>query len=368
MPCFRQNSRIDWCIFAISGVGGGTQWSSVTTIFSGSQTFIVPISLKGSRAIASISCMYNRSTSPSTIWPGLTDSVWLARARTFSDIVWPVIGIGGCTGAARPINMAMDGPKALREGVIRGPLGTSSKQGAAFAMLCLIWGSTWLAIRIGLEGAPPFLSASLRFAVAAIVLVILAGVFRSKWPQNRTEWALVGFVGIVLFTADYGLIYWGENNGVLSGLSAILFATFPLQTALVANAFLKAERFTIQKMLGIGVGFGGVVLIFRSQLGIAGLGQVVPMLSIVLAATWPGRDSSSWESMSRRPGGRPRSPAPRWGSPAPTPIPRTHRPARREPGHFGAARPAFRASAQNSSSVTPRCRSARSRNKATKAC
>src|SRR5213594_1918186 len=116
MPCFRQKSRIVWCIFAISGVGGGTQWSSVTTIFSGSQTFIVPISLKGSRARASISCMYSRSTSPSMIWPGRTDSAWLARARTFSDIVWPVIGIGGCRGAARPINMAMDGPKALRDG------------------------------------------------------------------------------------------------------------------------------------------------------------------------------------------------------------------------------------------------------------
>src|SRR3989441_267821 len=115
MPCFRQNSRIVWCIFAISGVGGGTQWSSVTTIFSGSQTFIVPISLNGSRAIASISCMYSRSTPPSMIWPGRTDSAWLARARTFSDIVWPVIGIGGCTGAARPINMAMDGPKVLRD-------------------------------------------------------------------------------------------------------------------------------------------------------------------------------------------------------------------------------------------------------------
>lgn len=164
-------------------------------------------------------------------------------------------------------------------------MAASSTRSAAFAMLCLIWGSTWLAIRIGLEGAPPFLSASLRFAVASVVLVVLAATFRSKWPQNRTEWALVGFVGIVLFTADYGLIYWGENNGVLSGLSAILFATFPLQTALVANAFLKAERFTAQKLLGIGVGFGGVVLIFRSQLGTAGLEKALPMLSIVLAAT-----------------------------------------------------------------------------------
>src|SRR5439155_798473 len=155
--------------------------------------------------------------------------------------------------------------------------------------------------------------------------------------------------------------YWGENHGVLSGLSAILFATFPLQTALVANAFLKAERFTIQKMLGIGVGFGGVVLIFRSQLGTAGLGQVAPMLSIVLAAT-----CAAFATVAVKRWGH--DTEPRWGSPAPTPIPRTHRPARREPGHFGAARPAFRASAQNSSSVTPRCRSARSRNKATKAC
>src|SRR2546421_5208370 len=156
---------------------------------------------------------------------------------------------------------------------------------AAFAMLCVIWGSTWLAIRIGLQGAPPFLAATLRFLLASITLAVLAIVFRSKWPANRTEWVLVVFVGLVLFTADYGLIYWGENNGVLSGLSAILFATLPLQTALVANGFLKAERFTVQKLLGISVGFGGVVLIFRSQLGTAGLGQVFPMLSIVLAAT-----------------------------------------------------------------------------------
>src|SRR5437667_761307 len=116
IPCLWQKSRIVWCIFAISGVGGGTQWSSVTTIFSGSQTFIVPISLKGIRAIAGISCMWSRPTSPSTIWPGWTDSAWLARARIFSDIVWPVMGPAGSTGTGRPINMAIDGPKVLPDG------------------------------------------------------------------------------------------------------------------------------------------------------------------------------------------------------------------------------------------------------------
>ncbi len=166
-----------------------------------------------------------------------------------------------------------------------GPVATRLVRGAAFAMLCVIWGSTWLAIRIGLEGAPPFLAASLRFVVASLTLVALAAVFRSKWPANRTEWALVAFVGLILFTADYGLIYWGENNGVESGLSAILFATLPLQTALTANAFLRGERLTFQKLAGIAIGFGGILLIFRGQVGTAGMEKAFPMIAIVLSAT-----------------------------------------------------------------------------------
>lgn len=152
-------------------------------------------------------------------------------------------------------------------------------------MLCVVWGSTWLAIRIGLQGAPPFLAASLRFVVASLTLGTLAAVFRSRWPANRTEWGLVAFVGIVLFTLDYGLIYWGENNGVESGLSAILFATLPLQTALVAKALLREERLTVQKGVGIAIGFGGILLIFRGEIGTAGIEKALPMLAMVLAAT-----------------------------------------------------------------------------------
>src|SRR3981189_1395700 len=158
-------------------------------------------------------------------------------------------------------------------------------RGSAFAMLCVVWGSTWLAIRVGLQGAPPFLPASLVFLVPSATLAVLALAFRSKWPSTRTEWSLVVFVGLVLFTADYGFIYWGENNGVESGLSAILFATLPLQTALVANAVLPGDRLTVQKLAGIGLGFGGILLIFRGQIGTAGLDKAFPMVAIVLSAT-----------------------------------------------------------------------------------
>jgi len=157
--------------------------------------------------------------------------------------------------------------------------------GAAYAMLCVIWGSTWLAIRIGLAGAPALFGATLRFVLAVAVLLPIVVWRRSPMPRGRTEWALVGFVGLVLYTFDYGLIYWGEANGVESGLSSILFSTFVLQTALFAQVLLESEKLTVQKLAGIGLGFAGILLIFRNELGTAGLGKLLPMMAIVLSAT-----------------------------------------------------------------------------------
>jgi len=154
----------------------------------------------------------------------------------------------------------------------------------AFGALCVIWGSTWLAIKIGLEGAPPFLGASLRFVVSAPTLLAVALVLGRRLPRTRSEWSLAVFVGIVLFTADYALIYWGEDNGVESGLSAILFATMPLQTAIAAHVLLPRERLTVAKVAGIALGFAGILLIFRGQLASVGVGKLAPMLAIVLSA------------------------------------------------------------------------------------
>ncbi len=152
-------------------------------------------------------------------------------------------------------------------------------------MLCGIWGSTWLVIKIGLLGAPAFLGAALRFVVASGTLLVIAAMLRSTLPRTRTDWGLVLFVGFVLFSADYGLIYWGENNGVESGLSAILFATMPLQTVLMAHGLLRSERLTVQRVVGVAIGFGGILIIFHSELGGAGVEKFFPMFAIVLSAT-----------------------------------------------------------------------------------
>lgn len=157
--------------------------------------------------------------------------------------------------------------------------------GASYAMLCVIWGSTWLAIKIGLAGAPPFLGAALRFALAFVVLVPILAWRRARLPRTGVAWALIIAVGILLYTLDYGLIYWGEDHGVESGLSSVLFATFVFQTAIFAHVLLASERVTLQKLAGIGVGFAGILLIFRSQLATAGVEKALPMAAIVLAAT-----------------------------------------------------------------------------------
>jgi drug/metabolite transporter (DMT)-like permease len=146
-------------------------------------------------------------------------------------------------------------------------------------MLCLIWGSTWLVIKVGYGGLGPFNVAALRFLIASIVLAPIVPLFRASWPSTRTEWTLVVWVGLVLFAADYGLIYWGEQF-LDSGLTSILFALLPLVTIGFAHLYVPGDRITGRKLAGSVLAFAGIVALFgdRIRLDPAGLG---PMLAIV---------------------------------------------------------------------------------------
>jgi len=150
---------------------------------------------------------------------------------------------------------------------------------ALYVMLCLIWGSTWLVIKVGYGGLGPFNVAALRFLIASIVLAPIVPLFRASWPSTRTEWTLVVWVGLVLFAADYGLIYWGEQF-LDSGLTSILFALLPLVTISFAHLYLPGDRITGRKFAGSVLAFVGIVALFgdRVRLDPAGLG---PMLAIV---------------------------------------------------------------------------------------
>src|SRR5262245_58415685 len=116
-----------------------------------------------------------------------------------------------------PVSVGIDTPRSTRWSV------------ALYVLLCLIWGSTWLVIKVGYGGLGPCNVAAVRFFVAGILLAAAIPLLGARWPRGRAEWLLVIWVGVVLFGLDYGLIYWGEQY-LDSGLTAILFATLPLIT------------------------------------------------------------------------------------------------------------------------------------------
>ena len=153
---------------------------------------------------------------------------------------------------------------------------------ALYAVLCAIWGSTWLVIKVGYGGLGPFNVAALRFLLAGALLAPLVPLLGARWPVGRTEWTLVAVEGIVLFGGDYGLIYWAEQS-LDSGLTAILFATLPLITAAMAHVFVPGERLTARKLAGTLLAFVGVVVLFADHLRIDP-GKVGPMSAVVAAA------------------------------------------------------------------------------------
>ena len=151
-----------------------------------------------------------------------------------------------------------------------------------YVVLCVIWGSTWLVIKVGYGGLGPFNVAALRFLVAGAAFAALIPVFGVRWPRGTTEWTLVIFVGLVLFGVDFGLIYWGEQF-LDSGLTAILFATLPLITILAAHVYLPGDRITPRKLAGTMLAFSGVVALFGDSIRIDP-SKGWPMAAVVASA------------------------------------------------------------------------------------
>lgn len=135
-----------------------------------------------------------------------------------------------------------------------------------FVACALIWGSTFLAIRFGNEATPPVWAATIRLALASVLLFGIARVFRMPLPRGR---ALRGAAQWGLFNlgVNLSLLYVGEIS-VPSGISAVLFATVPLTTALLAAAF-GVEPLVTRKLVAAVVAIGGVAVIFAGELGVS---------------------------------------------------------------------------------------------------
>ncbi len=154
-------------------------------------------------------------------------------------------------------------------------------------IICLIWGSTWLAIKIGLATVPPLLSAGLRFFLASAILYAMMAVRHEKVPRGKVFRTLVIIMGLTAFSIPYALVYWGQNL-IPSALSSILFASYPFFVAIFSHVLLPDEKLNGLKLAGVILGFVGVYVIFSSQLefstGVAVGGMAAIVVSAVIQA------------------------------------------------------------------------------------
>jgi drug/metabolite transporter (DMT)-like permease len=152
---------------------------------------------------------------------------------------------------------------------------------ALFALLCLIWGSTWLAIKIGLVGVPPFLGAGLRLGLSTTIVGLLLAARRRRLTLSRNDRTCALSVGILVFWLNYAGVYWAETR-ISSGLTAILFSTMPLMTALLSRFWMRSEELSARKLTGILVGVAGTSLLFWPEEHV-GLSQVLGTASALAA-------------------------------------------------------------------------------------
>jgi drug/metabolite transporter (DMT)-like permease len=133
---------------------------------------------------------------------------------------------------------------------------------ALYVSLCLIWGSTWLAIKIGLVGVPPFLGAGLRFLLSTLIVGLVLAVRRRPVRLTRDDKVCILSLGVLVFWLDYAAVYWAETR-ISSGLTAVLFSTMPLMTALLSAYWMRSETLSGWKVGGILVGVLGTALLFQ---------------------------------------------------------------------------------------------------------
>lgn len=171
------------------------------------------------------------------------------------------------------------------------PLPAGWKVALALASVYLVWGSTYLAIAVGLEGYPPFLMGGLRFLAAGVVLFAFLR-WRGEAAPTSAQWRNAAFMGVLMMLLGNGLVNVAEQS-VSSGLAAVAVASMPLWAALFGA--LRGLRSTGREWLGLGIGFVGVVWLHAgSEISASPTGLIALLLAPIawaFGSVWSrGRD------------------------------------------------------------------------------
>jgi drug/metabolite transporter (DMT)-like permease len=150
-------------------------------------------------------------------------------------------------------------------------------------LLCLIWGSTWLFIKLGLEDLPPLTFAGIRFVIAAAILLLVIAARRIPFPHRGRDLMLLAVTGVLSFSLNYGLVFWGEQY-ISSGLAALLQSMLPAFGLIIAHYYLPGEPMTWPRIAGVVMGVLGVGVIFSNQLRVSGPKALWGSAALVLSA------------------------------------------------------------------------------------
>jgi drug/metabolite transporter (DMT)-like permease len=156
----------------------------------------------------------------------------------------------------------------------------------AFAIIYFVWGSTFLAIRVGVREVPPLLFAAMRFFVAGAALFGWVVVKRERLPNLR-EWISAAALGFIIFVLDYGCLFWAEQR-VPSGIAAVMLATIPAFIAVAEVLILRTLRFSLQLGIALLIGICGVAVLMSRSVSLGGeaIDRMGAAALIFAAASW----------------------------------------------------------------------------------
>jgi drug/metabolite transporter (DMT)-like permease len=150
-------------------------------------------------------------------------------------------------------------------------------------ILCLIWGTTWIFIKIGLEDLPPISFATARFLLAVLILAFIIKIQQIPLPNSWRDWRLIMLTGILQFSVNYSLVFWSEQY-ISSGLAAVLQAMITVFGLVLAWIHLPNERITGLKIIAVFLGIIGVGIIFNDQLRVTSVMAFFGCAAIVFGA------------------------------------------------------------------------------------
>ena len=157
---------------------------------------------------------------------------------------------------------------------------------AGYVCVALIWGSTWAAIKIGVNDVPPFVFALARAVAVASLLTIVAVALRQPFPRGKRTIAVAVVVGLINIGWSWAIIFWSEQF-VPSGLVAVFGAAAPIWTAMLAHFMVKGDRLSALKIVGLVLGLAGTVILIGAPDAAEGAaGLVATMLLALMAISW----------------------------------------------------------------------------------